>query len=61
VIEFLNRQLSSEVFKSTEYAKFLNLVADNKEIAGAEEYRKITGAAIEEAHLSTSVAENLQN
>ena len=48
-----------ELFSSDRFSTFLELVNNNKEIAAAEEYHKVTGASIEEAHLASFIAKEL--
>lgn len=61
--KFIRRHMShisqEELFSSDRFSTFLELVNNNKEIAAAEEYHKVTGASIEEAHLASFIAKEL--
>ena len=59
VIEFIRRNFSTSEFPNDKLAHFSELISDGKEIAAAQEYCKITGAEVSEAHLAVSVAKDL--
>lgn len=59
VTQFIKRNFDYENFPNSELSKFMQLVAQNKDIAAAKEYYEVTGATLEEAHLAVSFAKSL--
>lgn len=48
------------IFDAPEYTTFRKLIAEKKDIAAAEEYNKLTGTTIEEAHFAVTFAKKLK-
>ncbi len=60
IAAFINRNLSQRGLAAflvdEKFLKFSQLIRDGKEIAAAEEYRKVTDASLPECHLAVAVA-----
>jgi hypothetical protein len=59
-VAFINRNLSERGLAAflvdEKFLKFCQLVRDGKDIAAAEEYRKVTDASLPECHLAVAIA-----
>lgn len=51
---------AGSIFDGPEFEAFRKLVAEGKDIAAAEEYHKLTGTKIEEAHFAVTYAKSLK-
>lgn len=59
-IAFINRNLLERGLTAflvdDKFLKFSQLIRDGKDIAAAEEYRKVTDASLQECHLAVAIA-----
>ena len=51
---------AKDIFSGPEYETFRSLLQEGKDIAAAEEYNKLNGNSIAEAHFAIKLAESLK-
>lgn len=59
IVTNLDTMSANEYFTQAKFQEFMNLIAQGKVIAAAQQYQKVTGCSMKDCQIAASIAKQL--
>jgi hypothetical protein len=59
IVTNLSDKSANEYFAQDKFQEFMNLIAQGREIAAAQQYQKVTGCRMKDCHFAAAIAKQL--